>query len=433
MHARIHRRPAIVQSTVRHAIEVFADGPPDAMAGPPVLRTLFRALRRSVEDFDKNVALRALITAVPQRVYHRGLGSVVAIDSSALVNSIFEKVVRDVNANADFYRPGRQKQPHLARDTLNRWFRLPADAASDSLDAGFEALRWLETIRTSFAKLPIGDWRPVHVPRFELAESQSAAPRVGDVLLTHPIACLRQPRLHQAVILLTEGGEVGFQGDRLSLDAPSAGLMGIVLNRPTRLTLSQLLEASQDYTNLLLQPFRENVVYVGGDVMRDRLCMLHPFADVGDAAPVADGVYMSSDLHAIHDAVLKGLDPAHFKIFVGHCGWAQAQLKLECERGIWFVARGSPGALAHVAVERHCFLDEDADVDGLAPVARTPAPQYLSSADRSLYCAILSSFGSEEHRALTQLACDADTLLEHLHATVERHLDELQDALDGSA
>jgi putative AlgH/UPF0301 family transcriptional regulator len=354
----------------------------------------------------------------------------VSIDSSAVINSIFEKVVRDVNAGADFYRPGRQRQPHLARDTLREWFRRPPDAASDSLDAGFETLRWLDTIRTSFAKLPIGDWRPVHVPRFELAESQSAAPHVGDVLLTHPVACLRQPRLHQAAILLTEGCEVGFQGDRISLDAPSTGLMGIVLNRPTRLTLSQLLEASQDTTNVLLQPFRENLIYVGGDVMRDRMCMLHPFADVADAALVADGVYMSSDLHALHDAVLKGRDPARFKIFVGHCGWAQEQLKLECERGIWFVARGSPGAIAHVAVERQCVYDEDGNVDGLAPVGGTQAPQYLTSADRSLYCAILSSFGSEEHRALTQLACDADVLLEHVHATVERHLDELQEALE---
>jgi putative AlgH/UPF0301 family transcriptional regulator len=230
--------------------------------------------------------------------------------------------------------------------------------------------------------------------------------------------------------LLTEGGEVGFQGDRISLDAPSTGLMGIVLNRPTRLTLSQLLEASQNTTNVLLQPFRENLIYVGGDVMRDRMCMLHPFADVADAALVADGVYMSSDLHALHDAVLKGRDPARFKIFVGHCGWAQEQLKLECERGIWFVARGSPGAIAHVAVERQCVYDEDGNVDGLAPVGGTQAPQYLTSADRSLYCAILSSFGSEEHRALTQLACDADVLLEHVHATVERHLDELQEALE---
>lgn len=197
------------------------------MAGAPVARTLFRALRRSVEDFDRNVALRALLTAVPQRVYHRGLGSVVAIDSSALVNSVVEGVVRDVNAGADFYRPGRHRQPHLARDTLHRWFRRPADTASERLDAGFEALRWLDTIRTSFAKLPIGDWRPVRVPPFELAESQSARPRVGDVLLTHPIACLRQPQLHQAAILLTEGGEMGFQGDRISIDVPSAGLMGV--------------------------------------------------------------------------------------------------------------------------------------------------------------------------------------------------------------
>lgn len=397
----------------------------------PVARTLYRALRRSVENFDQNVALRALLTAVPQRVYHRGLGSVVAIDSSALVNSIIEKVARDVNAGADYYRPGRQRQPHLARDTLRRCFRRPPDAASDSLDAGFEALRWLETIRTSFAQLPIGDWRPVRVPPFELAESQSALPRVGDVLLTHPIACLRQPQLHQAVILLTEGGEVGFQGDRLSLDAPSAGLMGIVLNAPTRLTLRNLLEASRDHANLLLQPFRDNLVYSGGDVMRDRLCALHPFADVRDAALVTDGVYLSSDAHAMHDAVLKGRDPARFKFFVGHCGWAREQLKLECERGIWFQARGSTGAVAHVAVERHCFLDEDAGVDGLAPVARARAPEDLSqSADRAMYCAILSSVNSEEHRALTQLACDAGVLLEHLHATVERHLDELQDALD---
>jgi putative AlgH/UPF0301 family transcriptional regulator len=409
-----------------------------------VVRTLFRALCKAAAEFDQNLALRALITAVPQRLYHRGLNRVVSIDSSPIANEILERVVRDMNGGADFYRPRRRKQPHLAKETLRQWFKqppvpLPA-AASAGLDAGFEALRWFDSVRSSYSHLPIADWRPVRVPRFELAEDQSRLPRVGDVLLTHPIACLRQPMLHQAAILLAEGGEVGFGSEPLSATARATagpatqtrGIIGVVLNRPTRLTLDQLLAASQDETNLLLAPFRGNVVYVGGDVMRDRMLMLHPFPDVADAARVCDGVFMSSDLHAIHDAIVRGCDPARFKIFVGHCGWAQEQLQLECDRGIWFTARGSsPRAVAHVAVDTHCFLDEEC-ADGLAPIVcadGAKAAQHLLEADRSLYCAILSSFDSEEHTALTQLACDADVLLELLHAIVERHLDKLHDAL----
>lgn len=71
-----------------------------------VERALYKALKRCVDAFDKNVALRALVTAVPNRLYHRGIGRVVEIESSGLANSVIERVVRNVNKGADFYRPG---------------------------------------------------------------------------------------------------------------------------------------------------------------------------------------------------------------------------------------------------------------------------------------------------------------------------------------
>lgn len=407
-----------------------------------VERALYKALKRSVDAFDRNVALRALLTAVPQRLYHRGLGRVVEIDSSSLANSVLERVVREVNEGADFYRPGRKSRPRLAAETLRRTFRDPPVAAggapggSSALDAGFEALRWLNAISSAFDELPVCDYRPVRAPGVELAAEQSAPPRIGDVLLTHPIACLRQPSLHQAAILLAEGGDVGFGEDAgVEPGRASRGVMGIVLNKPTRLTLGQLLQAGHEReTAELLRPFRQNVVYVGGDVMRDRLLMLHPYADVQDAARVADGVYMSSDLAAIHAAVQGGKDVRAFRVFVGHCGWAHEQLALECERGVWFTARGEPGAIARLAVQSHCFLDEDAGVDGLAPVVPAEGgkeAQYLQSAQCSVYCALLGGL-SDEHRALTLLGGhDADVLLDHLQSTVERHAHGLTVRPDG--
>lgn len=118
----------------------------------------------------------------------------------------------------------------------------------------------------------------------------------------------------------------------------------------------------------------------------------------------------------------------------GHCGWAHEQLQLECERGVWFSARGtSPGAVSRLAVQSHCFLDEDAGVDGLAPIVPEEGgkeAQYLELADSSVYCALLSGL-SDEHRALTLLAHDADVLLNHLHSTVERHV-AVREAVDDS-
>jgi len=178
------------------------------MADAVVARTLFRALKRVVQDFDRNVALRALLTAVPQRVYHRERRRVIEINSSLLANSVLERVIREVNEGADFYRPAKQLRPSLALETLRRHFREPmlpvrqSDSQSDNeldkvrraqetmhanpLDAGFEALRWLSSMRASFNELPVGDWRPVRIPAFELAPEQSSMPRIGDVLLTHP-------------------------------------------------------------------------------------------------------------------------------------------------------------------------------------------------------------------------------------------------------
>mmetsp|Transcript_19297 Transcript_19297/g.45084 ORF Transcript_19297/g.45084 Transcript_19297/m.45084 type:complete len:508 (-) Transcript_19297:147-1670(-) len=425
------------------------------MADAVVARTLFRALKRVVQDFDRNVALRALLTAVPQRVYHRERRRVIEINSSLLANSVLERVIREVNEGADFYRPAKQLRPSLALETLRRHFREPmlpvrqSDSQSDNeldkvrraqetmhanpLDAGFEALRWLSSMRASFNELPVGDWRPVRIPAFELAPEQSSMPRIGDVLLTHPVSCPRQPTLHQAAILLCEGGQFGYGGSGGNA-AGSEGVMGIVLNRPSRLTLGQLLAASQDVTNILLAPFRDNVVYVGGDVMREGLLMLHPFGDVAESTQICEGVYVSSDLQALNDAIVCGKDPHRFKIFVGHCGWAKEQLALECARGVWFTTRGSAEAVAQISVGSHCFLDGENLDATLAPIAHpkggtSMAPQYLTSADRSLYCALLSGL-SVEHRVLTLLACDPEVLLEHLHATVERHLDGVHAALE---
>lgn len=463
------------------------------MAEKRVVRALFRALARAVEPYDGNPALRALLTSMPDRVFHRALGRVVDVTSSSSASSIVDHAIRTLNGGAEYYRPRSEPQPLLARVTLSSCFRSPpvtAASTDEVLDGAFEALRWLEAVRDSFARLPAAEWTSVSVPKLALSPDQAAMPRVGDLLLTHPVACPRQPTLHQAAILLTEAADVGVEEKRVR------GVTGIVLNRPSRLTLGQLLQAhgantlddddselpserarrreprepdaarsQADDVRALLAPISHNLVYVGGDVMRDRLLLLHPYPHVRDSARVCDGVYVCSNAHAVHDAITSGEAHASaFKVMVGHCGWAAEQLQVECERGVWFVTRDpegeGAGAIAELATRRHCVVDDQDeragpsgavrgdgdDADGgsggpwcaasmreLLPMQEEThsdarRPQYLESADRAMYCGLLTTL-SPEHAELCQLACDADTLLEHLHETVERHHEGLEAAL----
>lgn len=118
--------------------------------------------------------------------------------------------------------------------------------------------------------------------------------------------------------------------------------IGIIVNRPTQLPVSQLFP---DLKRLAPLPDK---VYFGGPVDLRRVWFLFRAATPpASAIKALDGVYLSADrellLHLLgRDKPMDGL-----RIFVGHAGWGPGQLEAEIKRGDWALERAAPEAIFH--------------------------------------------------------------------------------------
>ena len=108
--------------------------------------------------------------------------------------------------------------------------------------------------------------------------------------------------------------------------------VGVILNRPTTLTLSQFLADSGLDTGKY-----KDAVFLGGPVMRNALIAVF----LSDAPPAAaafhvlPGLYMT--MHTDNVRMLLASEGRRYRLFAGFSGWAPSQLKSEFDREGWFV------------------------------------------------------------------------------------------------
>jgi putative transcriptional regulator len=136
---------------------------------------------------------------------------------------------------------------------------------------------------------------------------------------------LLDPNFHEAVILLADYGETGASG--------------LIINRPTPVTLSEILPGEES-----LRP-RNDPIYIGGPVGRDRLILLIRSAEKPmDAQPLFDDVYISGSASTLRD-LAGGHGQARFRAYMGYAGWGPGQLESEVERGDWWVVPAEAEAI----------------------------------------------------------------------------------------
>ena len=111
---------------------------------------------------------------------------------------------------------------------------------------------------------------------------------------------------------------------------------GIVLNRPTQLTVAQLLP---EFADTVIA--REKVRF-GGPVQIDSVWFLFR-SQVPDehAVNVLADVYLSRDRKLLHTLLERGLTKENVRLFIGYAGWETDQLEDEIGRGDWEVAPAS--------------------------------------------------------------------------------------------
>lgn len=117
-------------------------------------------------------------------------------------------------------------------------------------------------------------------------------------------------------------------------DHSDEGAMGIVINRPTELHLSDVLEhmgiPGADPRSA------EQIVYQGGPVEEERGFVLHTPRNGGwkSSIQVTEqiGITTSRD---ILEAMARGEGPARSLIALGYAGWAAGQLEAEIQQNSW--------------------------------------------------------------------------------------------------
>lgn len=130
----------------------------------------------------------------------------------------------------------------------------------------------------------------------------------GCLLLAHPLMFTsQQTYFSQSVILIFTHND--------------KGTAGLLLNRPTGFKMGDVSGAE-----FLCPEFEDNLLYLGGDVGKSTLHLVHGFREMKGSREVVNGVYMGGFDDALA-AVKEGTHKAsEFKWYGRYCGWAPGQV-----------------------------------------------------------------------------------------------------------
>jgi len=125
----------------------------------------------------------------------------------------------------------------------------------------------------------------------------------------------------------------------LVLNHDEDGALGVVINRPSPLSVAQVLP---DWSEVVASP---RLVFGGGPVSPESA--LAVAVALGEGPPsgfqqVAPG-YGLVDLDAEPADIVSDL--AGVRVFSGYAGWGAGQLESEIEEGSWYVVPSAPGDL----------------------------------------------------------------------------------------
>lgn len=112
------------------------------------------------------------------------------------------------------------------------------------------------------------------------------------------------------------------------------GALGLVINRPTDLTLGNLLERIDLDLSLEIGPVQNDPVFFGGPVQTDRGFVLHtPKGEYGSSIGLGD-VELTTSRDVLQD-IAQGHGPVHVLVTLGYAGWGAGQLENEMAGNAW--------------------------------------------------------------------------------------------------
>lgn len=184
------------------------------------------------------------------------------------------------------------------------------------------------------------------VPALAQHEFSPSSVEKGVLLVASP--SMSDPNFHQTVLLIVEHGR--------------GGTVGLILNRPTNVLVS---EALPDFTVLKRTTHR---LFAGGPVEPTQLILLFRLTQLlPDTRQIVDGIYVGTP--RVLERIMTQPKPTEaFRGFAGFAGWAPGQLELEMRDGAW-------GVLSSTAFD---IFDKDPAMLWPDSISRLQAPRTIS-------------------------------------------------------
>ncbi|MFA5662958.1 YqgE/AlgH family protein [Castellaniella sp.] len=113
------------------------------------------------------------------------------------------------------------------------------------------------------------------------------------------------------------------------------GALGLVINRPTTLTINDLLTRLDLPLSLEIGPVGDAPVFFGGPVQTDRGFVLHmPRGQYSSSIAIGEDVALTTSRDILQD-VAAGQGPAQLLVTLGYAGWGAGQLEDELTQNAW--------------------------------------------------------------------------------------------------
>jgi putative transcriptional regulator len=167
------------------------------------------------------------------------------------------------------------------------------------------------------------------LPECALAENRPVVPSLsalkkGVLLVAHP--SLTDPNFRQTVVLVCEHG--------------AEGTLGVIINRPTAVPLSEALPS------VSVLKGTSYVLFAGGPVQPDGILMLFRVAEESDQLrKVLERVYLGLSREILERVITKPNPTETFRAYAGYAGWAPGQLEFEMAMGSWAVMPADPSSI----------------------------------------------------------------------------------------
>lgn len=169
----------------------------------------------------------------------------------------------------------------------------------------------------------------IGLPELVFAENKPEVPstraiKKGMLLVAHP--SLMDPNFQQTVVLVCEHG--------------ADGTLGVIINRPTEVPLSEALP------NVSVLKGTSYVLFAGGPVQPDGILMLFRVADAPDRLrKILDRVYLGLNREILERVITDPHPTETFRAYAGYAGWAPGQVEFEMAMGSWAVIPADPSSI----------------------------------------------------------------------------------------